>query len=291
MSVHEKLDDRDLRYLKFVFGRAQQNSDEDIIKELDDPDVDAPEVLYRQLAQDGLPVCRVCGATYVEEGHCEQVEKKRRGSAKGESVELPPAKEAASLFKEALDKLLEAVAFLQSDYESASSSRYSKEYLQGELFFRYTREEAHWADDLEGRTRYTHSSRAPGDLLTQLIAVYLLVFGDPKPLIEKLCLDPAKLDREKLRKQIEGEGGGKPGLFGRAENIAILIRGGHHIRQGPQPAGFSDEEQIIHRRSIEGRREGLSDEQISELLAEEAISASKADIRRLRRENLPDPSS
>jgi hypothetical protein len=229
----------------------------------------------------------------VEERHCEQAEKKRRGTAKGGPIELPPAKEAAPLFKEALDKLLEAVGFLQRDYESASSSRKNKEYLQGELFFQYTREEPHWADGL-GRTRYTAAGRSPGNWLTELIAVYLLVFGDPDPLIEKLHLDPDSLDREKLRKHIEGEKKkkySKPGLLGSAENAAILIRGGVHVRSVRRAGEVGADEQVIRRRIIQGRQEGYSDQQIIEMLAEEGISTSKAEIKQLSRLNPPDPSS
>jgi hypothetical protein len=220
-----------------------------------------------------------------------QAEKKRRGSGKGERVELPPAKEAAPLFKEALDKLLEAMEFLQRDYESASSSRYNKEYLHGELFFQYTREEAHWADNL-GRERVTPARRSPGHGLTELIAAYLLVYGDPEPLIEKLHLDPDSLDREKLRKHIEGDkDNSKPGLLGSAENVAILIRGGKHVRSGLPAGEFDVDEQIINRRIRQGLQEGHSDQQIIELLAEEGISTSKAVIKRLARVSLPGGSS
>ena len=234
-----------------------------------------------------------CGATHVGADHCAQPEEKRRAdSISGEPQELPPAKEAAPLFKEALDKLLEAMEFLERDYESPSSSRYNSEYLQGERFFQYTREEIHWAEGL-GRTRYTAAGRSPGNWLTELIAVYLLVYGDPKPLIEKLHPPSNSLDREKLRKQIEGEKNqkySKPGLLGSAENVAILIRGGG-LRPGRRAVEVDVDEQVIERRILHGRQEGYSDEQIVELLSEEGTSISKADIRRLSRHNLPDPSS
>jgi hypothetical protein len=100
-----------------------------------------PEHMYVELEKLGLPpwVVRPPG----QQTQDEKPEKKRRGSGKGEPIELPPAKEAAPLFKESLDKLLEAVEFLQSDYESASSSRKHKEYLQGGLFVQHTRDDVH----------------------------------------------------------------------------------------------------------------------------------------------------
>jgi hypothetical protein len=222
-----------------------------------------------------------------------QVEKKRRGSGKGEQIELLPAKEAAPLFKEALDKLLEAVEFMQGDYESASSSRYTKEYLQGKLFITYTREDIHWAPGLGGRTWRTPAKRSPGNWLTELIAAYFLVGGDPEPLIEKLHLDPDSLDREKLRKHIEGHrtpNGRKPGLLGSAEDVAILIRGGN-LAPGAGAGEFDVDEQIIHQLALQGLQEGYSVRQIVERLAEEGIPTSEAEVERLRSKNLPDVSS
>jgi hypothetical protein len=129
---------------------------------------------------------------------------------------LPPAKGAASLFREALNKLLDDVTFLEREYENESSRRFSNEYLQDRRFFQYTREEVAWAVPSLGRTRSTAAGRSPGNGLTQLIAVYLLAFGDPEPLIEKLHHDPENLDREQLRKHIKGHRspkGRKPGLW------------------------------------------------------------------------------
>ena len=54
MSMQKKLDERDFRYLQFVVGRAHGATDEQIVKELEDPDIESPQVLYRGRApQDG----------------------------------------------------------------------------------------------------------------------------------------------------------------------------------------------------------------------------------------------
>lgn len=219
--------------------------------------------------------------------------KRRAGSVVGKAQELPPAKGAASLFREALNKFLDNVTFLQREYENESSRRFSKEYLQDRRFLKYTREEVAWAVPSIGRTRFTAAGRSPGNGLTQLIAVYLLAFGDPEPLIEKLHYDPDSLDREQLRKHIEGHGspkGRKPGLLGSAEDVAILIRGGK-LQRGVGPGELDVAEQIAGQWIRQGWQKGVSDQEIIEMLSEEGISISKAEIGRLGRLNLPNPSS
>src|SRR5215208_3939416 len=98
MSVHEKLDERDLRYFKFVFGRAQNVEDEQLIKELDNPDIDSPRVLYRQLNQDGYPVCPECGTAPVTGKHCEPPKQRKAKRGAEARTELPSAAEAIPLF-------------------------------------------------------------------------------------------------------------------------------------------------------------------------------------------------
>jgi uncharacterized membrane protein len=49
MSMQKKLDERDFRYLQFVVGRAHGTTDEQIVKELEDPDIESPQVLYRDV--------------------------------------------------------------------------------------------------------------------------------------------------------------------------------------------------------------------------------------------------
>jgi hypothetical protein len=49
MSMQKKLDERDFRYLQFVVGRAHGTTDEQIVKELEEPDIESPQVLYRDV--------------------------------------------------------------------------------------------------------------------------------------------------------------------------------------------------------------------------------------------------
>src|SRR4051794_10216979 len=106
-SVHKKLDERDLRYFKFVFGRAQNVADEQLVKELGDPEIDSPQVLYRRLIADGYPVCFECGDTPVQTTTCEACSEKRRHRARtsGDKVELPAAARAKELLREPVEGL------------------------------------------------------------------------------------------------------------------------------------------------------------------------------------------
>ena len=128
MGKQENLDERDFRYLQLVAGRAHGFKDEQIVKKLKDPDIDSPQVLYRTLKSDGHPICPVCGTTYVEERHCENLEAKvdgrraRRGE--GAQQELPPPAEAIPLFKQALEVLNGEIATLEK----------RRMYLQDERF-------------------------------------------------------------------------------------------------------------------------------------------------------------
>jgi len=99
VSVHEDLDKRDLRYNKFAFGRAQGWEDAKIVEELDDPDIDFPQVLYRRLSHDDYPVCPECGMAPVPRKHCERSKRQRKARRGTDArTELPRAAEAIPLF-------------------------------------------------------------------------------------------------------------------------------------------------------------------------------------------------
>jgi hypothetical protein len=73
MSIQKDPDKRDLRYLRLVTQRLEGRTDTEIAKGMD---IDPPEALYQLLAQDGFPICPVCGAAHAGANHCE--EKRRR---------------------------------------------------------------------------------------------------------------------------------------------------------------------------------------------------------------------
>lgn len=272
------------------FLRSRTNDTEEVIAAK--LEFGSPDAMYLELERLGLPPWLV----RPEGGGAQSRElwKRRKArSVRGEAQELPPAKAAAPLFKEALKRLFEYVEFLEGNYERSSGRRYSKEYLQDRRFLQYTREEVLWAVPPLKRTWLTEGGRSPGNGLTELIAAYLLVFGDPEPLIEKLHYDPGILDRENLRRHIEGHrspAGRKPGLIGSTQDVAILIRGGK-LQSGAGPGKLNVAEQIAGQWIRQIRQEGASDEEIIQALSEEGISISRAEIGRLERLNLPDPSS
>jgi hypothetical protein len=95
-------DSRDLRYLQFVTDRMNGHSDEQIANKLISG---PPTSLYRQLANDGYPVCPACGAAPIDKKHpCKS--KRQPGLGTGKSSELPDPSLAAELFADTLRSLL-----------------------------------------------------------------------------------------------------------------------------------------------------------------------------------------
>jgi hypothetical protein len=120
----------------------------------------------------------------------------------GPRKELPPAANAADLFKERLDALRESVDLLEHINEG----------LYGKYFGRTNVETAsvlhagHWTDDAVVSLPGT-VARSPTEIEVTLIGVYALAGGRMDLLLEKLHLDPSSVDtrtREKIRQCIEG---------------------------------------------------------------------------------------
>jgi hypothetical protein len=294
MSVHEKLDQRDLRYLKFVFGRAQGAPDREIVEELNEPDIDSPQVLFRQLSRDGYPVCSECGKAPVKGKHCEQPSQKRRRRARrgtGEAIELPPAAAAVELLRPAIDKLGSSVSLLYSrrefyrderfetvsDYPSASRTYRRAELPPGEEGDRKWRElcEEHNQDPssssifvLEAPTTFAEgATQSPPWPLTELIALYVLVGKPLDPLLEVLHPDPAKVDEERLHKAIEA-------LRLKAGQLATRVRGGI-VRTGPSTGELSPLDQNAARFINRRAGEDASETETRKLLKELGISSSE----------------
>ncbi len=220
--------------------------------------------------------------------------KKRRGKRKAKSTggpvhELPPSKEAAPLFEEALDKPrydLQVLVYLQS------RDRRTPEYLQDERFIQDTREEApRWAPDLGGRTRIAGATQAPANGLTELIAAYLVAGGDPEPLIEKLHYNPDKLDREKLgrvRVLYGDKKNDKPGLLTRVVHAARLIRGAD-VKSGAPTGEFNVDEMTTRHRILDMRAAGISDQEIIDAFSSEGNPISMSRLNWLAGLDMPDP--
>ena len=118
---------------------------EDDLAKLGFRSVDAMRI---QLSNWGLPEWLI-----GEESDIQQQRKRVARTARGEAEELPSAKAAAPLLKEALKTLTEYVEFLERDHDSRSSGRHTTEYLQDNRFIQYTREVAHWAVPRGGGVR------------------------------------------------------------------------------------------------------------------------------------------
>jgi hypothetical protein len=120
----KKQDEGVERYLQlYMLRRNDEYSEEKIASQLG---FGSTQALYQQLRADKHPVCPICRALPVEEGHCESpvAPKRKAQQGEGEVVELPPAANATDLFRKALDRLLADVGDLQ----------WRKEYFQDGRF-------------------------------------------------------------------------------------------------------------------------------------------------------------
>ena len=109
----KKPDEKALRYVKLCAYREQDREEDWIAKELE---FGSPEALYKQLSQDGFPVCTVCGETTVQSGHCERPRQPRQPDlGGGRRIKLPEASRAQSLFRQALKELDVYIHFADSE--------------------------------------------------------------------------------------------------------------------------------------------------------------------------------
>jgi hypothetical protein len=202
----------------------------------------------------------------------------------GPRKDLPPAANAADLFKERLDALLESVELLEHINEG----------LYGKYFGRTNVETAsvlydgHWIDDAVVSLPGT-VARSPTEIEVTLIGVYALAGGRMDLLLEKLHLDPSSVDtktREKIRQCIEGsraDRDAKDGLEVLARQLATWVRGGE-VGTG-RPSGLPEMDHEVASITTKYRKDGLTDEQIAGKLAhlkkEDGTSYSVEDITEL----------
>jgi hypothetical protein len=293
MSVQKNPDKRDLRYLRLVTGRLEGRSEDEIAASAG---CDSPGELYRQLTRDRFPVCGVCGATHVEEGHCEQPEegtrKRRARQGQGEANELPLAYGAAGLFRDALLVFEDDIASLKRRREYFKDKRFVVEYAlsgeRGESWIRYRREdmpEAEWREFCQEHSKdpsldyfdiladYVAPggvSQAPPEPLTRLIGMYILSGLPVEILLRALHPDAETVDMEQLRLHINGKKTKKGevlGLKSRGKTVARLVRGGT-LRPGPSTGELSEIEEEAAAYIQLQRRHGVPDEKILQELRE-----------------------
>jgi len=297
MSIQKNLDERDFRYLQFVVARAHGATDEEVVKELNDPDIDSPQVLYRRLKSDGHSICPICGATYVEENHCRSLEdeqgKLKPQQSGGEAEELPPAASATGLFRDALFVLETEISLLSHRREFLQDERFIvKHEFSGEAGESYERHYRRDMSETAWREYCQHYggdpsldyfdvpidvtspggvSQAPPEPLTRLIAVYVLSGLPVDLLVNALHPDSEAADMEELHKHINGQKREKskfPGLRSKAEDVAKLVRGRRQLRTGRTTGELTrvQEEAAVYIQLR--RREGESDTEILRELRE-----------------------
>ena len=307
--MQKKPDSRDLRYLQFVTDRMNGHSDEQIANKLISG---PPTSLYRQLANDGYPVCPACGAAPIDKKHsCKS--KRQPGLGTGKSSELPDPSLASELFADTLRSLLARVADLEPRHESSQDGRIvGTDTFVGSLYLerQYERKgkvvenfsdeqwndlcarhgqnptvEGFWVEG-GGLKRAAGAARHPAEPLTTLIGVYALADGDMNRLLEKLYPGtPTQETLEAIRKRVEGKK--KPdkidGLKALARQLATLVRG--QDLSGAPPPGLTPVEHDAACYITMLREEKFSDEEIENKLSNHRMAdgskLSKAHIQRL----------
>jgi hypothetical protein len=163
-------------------------------------------------------------------------EKKARGS--GEITDLPPAANATSIFRGAIEKLSVFVERLPSRKEQRQGNRFVVSYAKslwepqepGEEYG-YLEAPPYAEPDEDGNRSYMGdqiyrrvaggASRIPDDDLTAAIAAAVLTGATTDDLIDVLQDAPPQWHRKKARELVEG----KDGLKKRAGQLAALMRG------------------------------------------------------------------
>jgi hypothetical protein len=302
-------DSRDLLYLQFVTDRMHGHSDKQIANKLVSG---PPTLLYRQLANDGYPVCPTCGAAPIDKKHsCKS--KRQPGPGTGESSELPDPSLASELFADTLRSLLARVADIEPRHESSQDGRIvGTDTFVGSLYLerRYERKgkvvenfsqeqwnelcarhgqnptvEGFWVEG-DGLKRAAGAARHPAELLTTLIGVYALADGDMDQLLETLYPGtPTQDTLEAIRKRVDGKK--KPdnmdGLKTLARQLATLVRG--QELSGAPPPSLTPVEHDAACYITMLREEKFSDEEIEKKLSNHRMAdgsgLSKAEIQRL----------
>jgi hypothetical protein len=257
--------------------RSANTPEEEIVKRLGFGGVKA---MHIQLANWGLPDWITGGTPNNSEP-----DKQERGArtANEEPTELPSAYDALPLFYGALNKLTWAIGDLEN----------RREYLQNGRFV--TQEDvSQWAGpdtDIEETLKIPlGGQQTPLDPLPALIAAYILADEPLEPLLEALNKRPEMVDKEQMRKLIEGEKtpqGHKRGLKSVADLIARGVRGGK-IRASRTTGEFSSKIQNGVWYSQQLAQSGFPAEIISKRLREANFSPSEiSQVRELNK--LPGP--
>jgi hypothetical protein len=267
-SIPKEPDKRVLRYVKFYDYKLKGMPDNEIAEKFKAPSAPA---LYRQLQDQGFPVCETCGAYSGRNTLCDNCAGKRKPQRGGDDgVELPPPSSAIELFAPVVDSLdlVELTTlthvYRNERFEAAEVNDMSVTIDPNEG----TRTFGKFVAPL-GATQF------PLPLLTRLISLYVIA-GEP---VERLlaALHPrySALSREEKDK-----------INDRAEKLALLagqvakevtadfVRRGHHTEElSPRLQAAAD----LRNRKL---RAGVSEAEIEQKLMRWGLQP--AEIERLK---------
>jgi hypothetical protein len=268
VSIQENPDPRDLRYLKLVTGRLQGRPEDDIAA---DAGCESPRALYQQLAQDRFPVCRVCGATHVEEDHCKPSKRRRRARRSTDTrTELPDASEAIPLFAPVVDALDGYISDLTVLRETYADERF-------EAVERY--EMSAITDPAKNTTTYGPATlplgarQSPPHALVALISAYVVEGKPLEPLLEVLHPSAKNVKQQQLDEKVAQ-------LKLMAVHVAKLVRGGI-VRTGHHTEELEPREQAAVEYITSQLRAGTPEPKIDETLLNRGFG--RQEIRRLKK--------
>ena len=281
MSEQRALDNRVKRYLQWYFWRLEGRLDDRILRGLKEGELGefrTLAALYKRLANDGFPVCEVCGETPARPEHCKELKGKRKRRAKhaGEKIELPPASAAMGIMRAVLMALEDDVAKLAERREWIQGERFvAGDYTTGGMVLRTLNvnppKETVLQEDGEIATP-RGAGQAPPEPLTTLIGVAVLAGYQLPPLLRALHPDPSSVNAERLELAIQE-------TRAKVRQLARLVRGGD-IRRGPSTEEVSPLEQLaaweIHGLS----RAGASKKEIEDYL--KGMGFGREEANRLR---------
>ncbi len=237
--------------------------------------------MRQELERWEMPTWFVEGDAPPEPKAGKSAQPKRRARGAGPVKGLPPASNAAPLFRERLEALAQGNEDL----------RHRKEEWQGGLFHQsavytdpvyFPRDqlpdelwkslcEAYELDPEEDNFLDTNAKTwslgggtpAPQAPLPALIAAYVLMDGELAPLLDALHPEPSEETLEQVRKLVEDkkDTDKRDGLKVIANQLAKLVRGGE-VRPGRDPADLSNHEYNLACRITDDRDAGIPDREI-----------------------------
>jgi hypothetical protein len=316
VTTKERPDESVKRYVIWYHKQLSGQPDEEILRDIEHGglgEFGSPRALYQQLANDGFPVCKACGATPVKPDHCEKSGgRQRRAKFDSEApVKLPPADAARDLFSNALEGLNTEVDSLDIEEDwLLGGKRYITAWVDRDVYKVIHRAECskeEWEELCERHganpketdavdVRTVESSpaglnRTPPGELAALVAAYVFSPDGLKrrplePLLEALHPEPAVADKEQLRAKIEE-------LEKVAGHVAMIVRGGT-VESGRPIDEVSRSKHFLAWLIQQLDPEGTSsEEEMLELLRdwwrEDMDAFTPKDIRWLRSLRLPRP--